>query len=298
MSTIQPTTLTLSGHLSVRIVADTWGDPAYPAVVFFHGAGQTRHAWGRTARSVAEAGWYAVSVDLRGHGNSDWTAAEGYSLDHLAGDVRAVASSLECAAIIGASIGGLSALVAVGESDEPLTGSLVLVDITTRPERAGVDRIRDFMRRGMEGFSSIDEAADAVASYLPNRDRAPDHESLRKNLRRRGDGTWVFHWDPAFLDRTNADVDNDAPGGYTDAVRLEAAARRVTVPTLLVRGEVSDVVSGRSTAELEALLPNSRTAVVARAGHMVAGDRNDRFTDAVLEFLRETTAGAHDQKTE
>ena len=53
-----------------------------------------------------------------------------------------------------------------------------------------------------------------------------------------------------------------------------------------MRGKLSDVVSLEGAAEFRAAVPHARFADVSGAGHMVAGDRNDLFTDAVIEFLR------------
>jgi pimeloyl-ACP methyl ester carboxylesterase len=57
------------------------------------------------------------------------------------------------------------------------------------------------------------------------------------------------------------------------------------VPTLLVRGRMSDIVSEEGVRELQELVPHAEVVDVADAGHMVAGDRNDAFNDAVIEFV-------------
>jgi pimeloyl-ACP methyl ester carboxylesterase len=67
--------------------------------------------------------------------------------------------------------------------------------------------------------------------------------------------------------------------------RLAAAARNLRVPTLLVRGRMSDLVSEEAARDFLELVPHARFADVSGAGHMVAGDRNDVFSDAVVEFL-------------
>ena len=182
--------------------------------------------------------------------------------------------------LVGASLGGLASLIALGEPPPTDATALVLVDVVPRMEEEGVDRIRDFMTSAPDGFANLEEAADAVASYLHHRPRPGDLSGLQKNLRRRPDGRWRWHWDPSFI-RGDPDRAND----FADHERLEAAARAITIPTLLVRGGVSDVVSIDGAQELQALMPHARLVDVAGAGHMVAGDRNDRFSAAVIEFL-------------
>lgn len=271
----------------VALAADEAGDPADPAVLLFHGGGQTRHAWGGALHALASRGWHALSFDLRGHGDSDWSPDGVYDLDWFSGDVAAVAARFARPVLVGASLGGISSLAAIGESPTPIASGLVLVDVAPRIEATGVNRIREFMGLGVEGFDSLEAVADAVATYLPNRKRPSDLSGLRKNVRQRDDGKWVWHWDPRFFNRIGRGNDAGEPtaGPLTPFDRLADASRKVTVPTLLVRGGASDVVSPEGAAELRQLIPHAETVDVAGAGHMVAGDRNDRFNDAVIEFL-------------
>jgi pimeloyl-ACP methyl ester carboxylesterase len=280
--------LRLAGD-GLTLAADTYGPPDGPPVVLFHGGGQTRHAWGGTARLLGDKGWRATTVDLRGHGDSDWPAAGdggGYTLDEFAADVRAVAAvQSRPPVLIGASLGGLSSLVAIGEAPAgtSVASGLVLVDVAPRLEEKGIERIAEFMLGNLDGFASLEEVADAVAAYNPHRPRPTDLSGLRKNVRLRDDGRWYWHWDPAFL----LGGRQDEPRSVRNEGRLEDAARALTVPTLLVRGRQSDVLSAEGARQTLELIPHARLVDVGGAGHMVAGDRNDAFNDAVLEFLRE-----------
>jgi pimeloyl-ACP methyl ester carboxylesterase len=271
----------------VTLAADLAGPPDAPTVVLLHGGGQTRHAWGGASAALARSNWRTVNVDLRGHGESDWAPDGVYDLDRFSTDVAAVVQQLHRPILVGASLGGLSSLLAIGEGRAPNASALVLVDVAPRLEAQGVGRIRDFMALGVEGFESLEAVADAVAGYVPNRDRPRSLEGLRKNVRQREDGRWVWHWDPAFFGGVPTDepVEEIRVNRFSPFERLAAAARNVTVPTLLVRGGASDVVTPEGAAELRELIPHAETVDVAGAGHMVAGDRNDRFNAAVIEFL-------------
>src|SRR5262249_58162110 len=132
-----------------------------------------------------------------------------------------------------------------------------------------------------QGFASVAEAADAVAAYLPHRPRPRSHEGLKKNLRLHPDGRWRWHWDPRFL------VGRRTVGGVRDMVEtaMVEAARRIKVPTLLVRGGSSELVHEAHVKEFLALVPHAEYADVTGARHMVAGDRNDQFATAILDFL-------------
>lgn len=272
--------LPLAGRDGHRLVADAYGDPAQPPVLLLHGGGQTRFAWGGTAHALAASGWHAISMDLRGHGESAWAPDKDYSVDAFVEDVRCVVESLGTPPVlVGASLGGIASLIAEGEAHPSLAAALVLVDIAPRIEIEGAVRIIQFMQNRPEGFASLDEAADAVAAYLPHRRRPSDLRGLERNLRRTPEGRWRWHWDPAFLEPGHG------PRPGQDTERMRNAARKLRVPTLLVRGGLSDLLSEEGAREFLALVPHARFADVTDAGHMVAGDRNDRFTAAVIDFL-------------
>lgn len=286
-----PAVATLTGRDGNRLVADLQGPDDGPAVLLLHGGGQTRHSWRSTLTTLAERGWRAAAVDLRGHGESEWAEDGDYSLDAFAGDAAALAAGFDRPALVGASLGGLSAMVALSDHGMDIGSALVLVDVAHRLEEAGRERIAAFMTDHQDGFATLDEAADAVAAYNPHRPRPSDLSGLRKNLRRREDGRWVWHWDPAFISGRGGSPD-ETRSSIVDEDRLHKAARSLEIPTLLVRGRRSDLLSEGAAEEFLGLVPEARFADVAGAGHMVAGDRNDIFNRAILDFLAESRGGA------
>ena len=279
MGDIEIETRWYSGLGGARIAADSIGEG--PPVLLLHGGGQTRGSWRRAAQTLATRGYRAIALDARGHGDSDW-AKDGYSFDIFTGDLGAVIDQVGGRpALVGASLGGLTALMALGDAQAPIASALVLVDITTRMEPKGVKEIHAFMSANPDGFASVEEAADAVARYMTDRPRPDNVSGLRRNLRERADGRLYWHWDPDFI--TGGGLDRPDPNSLMEA--FEAAARRIAVPTLLVRGEHSNIVSDAGVERLRELIPAAEIAEVQGAGHMVAGDANTPFADAMIGFL-------------
>jgi pimeloyl-ACP methyl ester carboxylesterase len=300
VETTGPTRVTFRGEEGINLVGDAYGDPAAPPVILMHGGGQTRHAWGDTALAMGRAGYRAIALDGRGHGESDWSPSGTYLIDYFIADLKAVLASLAMSAgpaprgladssagkpvLVGASLGGLTALLAEGESPG-LCRAVVLVDIATSAKLDGIRRIVDFMSQKPEGYASLQEVADAIAQYQPQRKRPTNLDGLAKNVRRGVDGRYRWHWDPKFLRPSTPE------GSPLRPERLRAAAGALTVPALLVRGKLSDVLGDQEVRQFLDLVPHAQYVDVTGAGHMIAGDSNDLFTEAVVAFLDRLGAG-------
>jgi pimeloyl-ACP methyl ester carboxylesterase len=276
------------GANGVRLAADAHGEAGRPSIVCLPGAGQTRHAWRRTALRLFSLGYYVLSVDLRGHGGSSWAPDGDYSIEAFAADVRAMIQALpDPPILLGASIGGIASAIAVGEATSCVARALILVDVVPNMAAEGLDRIRSFMSAGHAGFSSVEEASATVLRYLPGRRPTSSPRGLKRNLRLGADGRWYWHWDPAF----HAGSKHRADQGMF--ARMAAAVRNIRIPVLIVSGSGSEVVSDGGVAELKQLIPQAQWVQVPGATHMVAGDQNDAFNSAVSGFVRDLAAAGN-----
>lgn len=281
-TTVPKKTIKLKGSTGLTLVADAYGNPEDPPVIFAHGGGQTRHAWGGAAEALAREGLYAVTHDLRGHGDSDWDPDKDYSMEIYSRDLKTVADSFERQpACVGASLGGLAGMIVEGKIAPGTFSSLTMVDITPRMEEAGVEQVMGFMGEHMtEGFATLEEAADIIAAYMPQRKRAKNLDGLAKNLRLHDDGRYRWHWDPAFVTISNQARVNKVEN------HLDEPARGVKCPTHLIRGKQSQIVSQESVDHFMEVIPHAAYTDITGAGHMIAGDKNDMFNDAVAKFLK------------
>ncbi|QDG77025.1 alpha/beta fold hydrolase [Labrenzia sp. PHM005] len=283
-----------AGAENNSLVADQYGNRGQP-VILLHGGGQTRHSWAAAAERIAALGHVVYSVDQRGHGESAWVPSGNYTFNDFAKDLVSVCKAVISGhgakpVVVGASLGGFAGMLGEGAEAPGCQAALVLVDITPRVDMGGVYKILGFMGDKVdEGFGTVEEAADAIARYLPNRSRPKDLSGLSKNLRLHDDGRYRWHWDPAFLKMREH---SDPHQSETVQTSMITAAENLKLPVLLLRGRNSELVSMEHVQEFMECVPHAKFTDIQDAGHMVAGDKNDIFAQAVEEFLTDLKAEA------
>ena len=276
-------TVEFRGVDNLLLIADEWNrdDAAAaekPTILLLHGGGQNRYSWKNTGQILADSGFRVVALDSRGHGDSDRSPTANYAIEALCDDALQVIYQIGTPVVlVGASMGGLTGILAAHQAGRELVTKLVLVDVVPKFEKDGSARIRDFMFSNVDGFDTLEEAADAVAAYLPHRPKPRSPEGLKKNLRLR-DGRWYWHWDPAFLTKPGDDP-------FTRADKLEQAAINLEIPILLIRGKLSDVVSADGVKDFLGKVPEAEFVELSDAGHTAAGDDNDAFSGVVVDFV-------------
>jgi len=279
-----PEDVDFRGADAVKLRGEAWGSRRNGVVLLAHGAGQTRHAWAGAAERLAAAGWRGIALDLRGHGESAWSPSGDYRLEAFARDLALVGETLTAEGarphLVGASLGGLAGLMVETHISPGAFASLTLVDIVPRMDASGVERIMAFMSaHAFEGFDSIEQAGETIAAYLPHRPKPRDFRGLSKNLRAGADGRFRWHWDPRFVTSVR-----ETRREHT-LEEFEQRLPRLALPVHLIRGRMSELVPEEAVSSFLEAVPGTHFTDIADAGHMIAGDRNDVFCDAVLTFL-------------
>ncbi len=284
MNEFMPVTERFTTSSGIKIEADLWGPISDRSVLLLHGGGQTRHSWDSTARRLADIGVFAITLDLRGHGRSDWSKNSEYELSQFSEDIAFVLEEIGiCPVLVGASLGGLVGMYLEGRMRPGSISALVLVDVVPNMNVNGAERVKDFMLKHSEvGFASLSEVAEVLAEYNPYRKKPTDLEGLKKNLRKRGN-RWFWHWDPTFISSERNEKNPD----MRNTQLLNEVMSNIKVPTLLVRGKMSDLVTEDEVQEFLEKFPQSDFVDVSGAGHMVAGDKNDVFSEEVIAFLNQ-----------
>ncbi|MEC7844365.1 MAG: alpha/beta hydrolase [Actinomycetota bacterium] len=279
-----PVTERFTTSSGIKIEADLWGPISDRSVLLLHGGGQTRHSWDSTARRLADIGVFAITLDLRGHGRSDWSKNSEYELSQFSEDIAFVLEEIGiCPVLVGASLGGLVGMYLEGRMRPGSISALVLVDVVPNMNVNGAERVKDFMLKHSEvGFASLSEVAEVLAEYNPYRKKPTDLEGLKKNLRKRGN-RWFWHWDQTFISSERNEKNPD----MRNTQLLNEVMSNIKVPTLLVRGKMSDLVTEDEVQEFLEKFPQSDFVDVSGAGHMVAGDKNDVFSEEVIAFLNQ-----------
>jgi pimeloyl-ACP methyl ester carboxylesterase len=279
------------GHRQVHYLE--WGHAGRPAVVCLHGGGQTAYMFEGLGAALAGR-YHVLAWDAADHGDSDPFSdgpADDSPLDRhaLAADAGPLCAEfgIDRAVFVGASMGGVVSVTAAARWPE-LVGGIVLVDVGHRLETAGVARIAAFLSEH-ESFADLDEAAAAIATYLPGRTVAIGR--LTRNLRQRPDGRWVWKHGLGRRIRARGLVDGDR-GAAAVVAGLDDDLRSFRRPALVLRGATSDVLSEAGADELVELLPDARYARIQGAGHLAAGDNPESFVGLVARFLDDIGWGA------
>lgn len=278
----KPVTERLTTPSGITLEFDLWGKIKRDAILLLHGGGQTRHSWNATAEKITQVDGCAITMDLRGHGDSDWSHGGDYELSDFSEDVAFLIDTLEIQpSLVGASLGGLVGIYLEGRYSPGSISALVLVDIVPNINVLGAEKIKDFMlEHSKTGFTSLSEVSDILSEYNPHREKSSDLEGLKKNLRKRGE-KWFWHWDPLFISSERGKENPD----MRNPELLNELCSNISVPLLLVRGKLSDLVTDIQVREFLERFPEASFADVSGAGHMVVGDKNDAFANEVIEFL-------------
>lgn len=269
-----------------------WGSPAAPAIVMLHGFGVSGHMFDEFAERM-QSDFHLIALDQRGHGDSDWSTDGDYSRDAFVNDLEQfrVALGLDRFILVGHSMGGLNS-VAYTVQYPGRVRALVLVDVGPESAKEGVDNIVRFTRGPDE--LEFDEFVELAHRFNQRRTVENIRERMRHRLKPIDNGKYTWKFDRRFRDensglRIGSELSND---------ETWQLFRRVTVPTLLVRGAESDVLTPDVSERAAREMPRARLVVVPSAGHSVPGDNPDDFTRAIREFLGDVQRGQFEAVSE
>ncbi len=259
-----------------------WGTAGRHPILFLHGGGLNAHTWDVVCLMLRRD-YHCFALDQRGHGDSEWEPTSDYSHDSQVGDVEGFLAKLQLKRplVVGHSMGGFAALGYAVKHAETLAG-LVLVDIGPELNQTGSKRIRDFIAMDRV-LDSVDAFVERAMSFNPRRNPTLLRRSLLHNLRQLPNGKWTWKHDPNRMSIGKNFVEE----------RLERAKQilddvhKITCPTLILRGDRSDVFSDENASKFAKALPHGRWLKVPNAGHTIQGDNPAGLLDALNPFIKE-----------
>ena len=257
-----------------------WGDPSKPLILMLHGFAQQAHSWDFVALAFADR-FRIIALDQRGHGDSDWASDGDYTPETQQIDIAAIVQelSLDEFVLMGLSMGGRNSFTYAANNPEKVK-ALIIVDAGPENVRAGTQNIRRFVEQDDE-LDSIDAFVDRVVSYNPRRDPIQIRGSIVNNLRELPNGKWTWKYDKILRSpgRMGRAQDPDM------TKRLWGYVENLNCPTLVVRGDRSDIIATDTADEMQKRIPNGKLAIIENAGHLVMGDNPSGFEKAVTKFI-------------
>lgn len=256
-----------------------WGNPDKPDMLLLHGFAQQCHSWDFVSLAFSDR-FHVTALDLRGHGDSDWAPDGDYSPETQQNDIQGVVQEvgLQDFVLMGLSMGGRNSFTYASNHPDQIR-AVVIVDAGPENQRAGTENIRQFVQQDDE-LDSIDAFVDRVMAYNPRRDPVQLRGSLMHNLKQLPNGRWTWKYDKN-LRGSNRRIGQDP----VTTQRLWGYLEKLTCPTLVVKGELSDIMASDTASEMQQRIPNGQLATVPHAGHLVMGDNPAGFEAAVTEFL-------------
>jgi esterase len=250
-----------------------------PPVLFLHGGGLNAHTWDVVCVMLRDH-YHCIALDQRGHGDSEWSPVADYAVESQLTDVEGFIEQLQLASpvLVGQSMGGLNSIAYAVRHSAAMRG-LVVVDVGPEINPAGTQRIREFA--STPELDSPEAFLERAVKFNPLRNPAVLKRSLYYNLRQTPTGKWALK--------------HDQRRGPEEYARLAAAQRerlaqqipKISCPTLIVRGALSDVLTDDAADQFARLIGKASWRRVEKAGHNVQGDNPGGLIDVLLPFLRE-----------
>jgi pimeloyl-ACP methyl ester carboxylesterase len=251
--------------------------PDAPVLILLHGYTGHARSWDAFAAAMTDR-YRVIALDQRGHGQTDWAPADRYGVEDMADDLAAFVQALGLTrfTLLGLSMGGMVAMEYAGRRPKELA-AVVIVDIAPELVRSGAARIQEG-QQAKDVFASKDEAF-AHARALDSRPPEAHHRHrVDNNLMRTEDGAWTWRYDralrgPGVLRPRRPDV-------------AWASCTAIEVPALLIRGELSDLLSPEIAERTVQNIPGAKFAEVKGSGHSIPLDAPDGFLEAARTFLQ------------
>ncbi|MGE4242452.1 alpha/beta fold hydrolase [Ramlibacter sp.] len=249
-----------------------------PLVVFLHGIGGNRTNWREQVEAVAAEGFHAVAWDARGYGDSDDYDGP-LDFSHFNADLIRVIEHFgqRAAHVVGLSMGGMTAQDFYRRHPERVL-SLVLADTRNRFTRHNPEEFLRLREAPLLAGKTPADIAPGLARTICSPSAAPD------KVQRLADSIAILHKDSYLKTlRATSLIEQSAHFAGCDSF-VEAAS--IAVPTLVICGTADTITPPAMSQKMAEEIPGARLAWIDGAGHLSNIEQPERFTEALVEFLR------------
>ena len=250
-----------------RMFYTAWGEQetSTKTLLCVHGLGRNCRDWDFVGNHFAKLGYYVIAPDIVGHGNSDYLKdPTQYSLAGCVSDILQMVKTLGLTNInwLGTSMGGLIGISLAASGYNPIQ-KMILNDIGAEVERTGLARISNSYNAALLEFDSYTLAKDYIINISREFGDLPDKiwdifaaNSLQKNAH----GKYTIKKDTN-LGRSFDSTPND------QNLELWPYWEKVSIPTLVIRGEHSDILSTKTVQRMQEININTQHVEVSKTGH-------------------------------
>lgn len=272
--------LRLPGH-GVSLAASAWGREGGTPICFFHGFSQSKRLWLEAAQIVARHGFLGLSIDLRGHGESEWAPDGDYRAEAYGRDVACLLDHFaRPVALVGGSRGGRAAFIGAARRQDKVA-LVLLCDMAPRLQGRERDKIVTYLKKSLAGFDSVEEAAELLYTEL-DQPKMVNVANLRKAMREE-DGRLYWRWDR----RAAAD---DLLHAEEDVTVMEEAARIMKRPVVMLWGERESLVTPEEIARFRSMTPQLIVERTKGTTHIFTWRDNALVANRVLHHLARLAA--------
>jgi esterase len=267
----------------VELFYRRFGAPGATPVLIVHGLSYFSYDWIPVASALASGGREVVAMDMRGFGDSTWSASEAYGIGDFAGDCIAVMDHLgwDKVNLMGHSMGGRNSTWCAAENPDRMS-TLILCDYSPVNAKAGSQRVTKTVAGVPDVFLTVEDAL----SYFgkdPAMSAADPYRKRMEDYLMPVDGGYAIKRDTFHRERFRKVLAGEGGGGGPD---MWAKLAEVQCPTLVVRGTRSDMFAEENVDKVKATNSNI-TLVQVDASHDVAGDAPDALIAEVNRFLED-----------
>lgn len=265
----------------LRLLCRQWGRADADPVLFLHGLRGFSGTWRHVAAALSRE-YRIIAYDQRGRGESDWDPLCNYYTDAYLGDLETVVDRLALRrfALVGHSMGGTTAYVYADHHPERVA-ALVIEDIAPGSSTVGVgaERIVAEMAALPTSFVSWSEARSYWRARRPTVSDDALEQRVAESLRSSPDGRIVWRYDADGIRKTRLTPDSER------VVDLWPVVDRLRIPTLIIRGELSDFCPAETVARVSSRNPLISSVTVPAAGHYVHDEQPAAFIAHLQQFL-------------